>query len=53
MVLLSAQNSDGYINKIVLALFEIYRNMESLSVSNFDALMPYISNVRNFENKAK
>lgn len=53
MVVLSAQDSDAHINKIAPALFEAYPNMESLAVSNFDALIPYISNVRNFGNKAK
>ena len=53
MVVLSAQDSDAHINKIAPALFEAYPNMESLAVSNFDALIPYISDVRNFGNKAK
>lgn len=53
MVVLSAQDSDAHINKIAPALFEAYPNMESLAVSNFDTLIPYISSVRNFGNKAK
>lgn len=53
MVVLSAQDFDAHINKIAPALFEAYPNMESLAVSNFDALIPYISDVRNFGNKAK
>lgn len=53
MVVLSAQDSDAHINKIAPALFEAYPNMESLAVSNFDALIPHISNVRNFGNKGK
>ncbi|MFV8327100.1 endonuclease III domain-containing protein [Flavobacterium sp. ZS1P14] len=53
MVVLSAQDSDAHINKIAPALFEAYPNMESLAVSNRDALIPYISTVRNFGNKAK
>ena len=52
MVVLSAQDSDANINKIAPALFEAYPNMESLSVSNLDALIPYISKVRNFGTKA-
>ena len=52
MVVLSAQDSDANINKIAPALFEIFPNMESLSVSNIDALIPYISKVRNFGTKA-
>lgn len=52
MVVLSAQDSDDKINKIAPALFETYPNMESLAVSNVDALIPYISKVRNFGTKA-
>lgn len=52
MVVLSAQDSDANINKLAPALFEAYPNMQSLSVSNTDALFPYISKVRNFGTKA-
>jgi len=52
MVVLSAQDSDANINKIAPVLFEIFPNMESLSVSNIDALLPHISKVRNFGTKA-
>ncbi|WP_035674519.1 endonuclease III [Flavobacterium sp. 83] len=52
MVLLSAQDSDAHINKIAPALFEAYPNMESLAVSNGDALFHQISSVRNFSTKA-
>jgi len=52
MVVLSAQDSDANINKIAPSLFETFPNMESLSVSNVDALIPYISKVRNFGTKA-
>ncbi|REG88556.1 endonuclease III domain-containing protein [Flavobacterium aquicola] len=52
MVVLSAQDSDANINKIAPALFEIFPDMKSLSVSNVDALIPYISKVRNFGTKA-
>jgi endonuclease III len=52
MVVLSAQDSDANINKIAPALFEVFPNMESLSVSNVDELIPYISQVRNFGTKA-
>lgn len=53
MVVLSAQDSDAKINTIAPALFETYPNMESLAVSNVDALIPYISKVRNFGTKAR
>ena len=52
MVVLSAQDSDANINKIAPALFEVYPNMESLSFSNEEAFIPYISKVRNFGTKA-
>ena len=52
MVILSAQDSDANINKITPALFEVYPNMESLAVSNVEALIPNISKVRNFGIKA-
>src|SRR6187402_2885317 len=52
MAILSAQDSDANINKIAPALFEVYPNMESLAVSNVEALLPYISKVRNFATKA-
>lgn len=52
MVVLSAQDSDANINKIAPALFEVYPNMESLSVSNVEALIPNISKVKNFGTKA-
>lgn len=52
MVLLSAQDSDANINKIAPTFFEVFPNIESLSISNVDAIIPYISKVRNFGNKA-
>jgi endonuclease-3 len=52
MVILSAQDSDANINKIAPILFEIYPNMERLAASDIDALIPYISKVRNFATKA-
>ena len=52
MVILSAQDSDANINKIAPNLFEVFPNLESLSVSNIDALIPHISKVRNFGTKA-
>lgn len=52
MVVLSAQDSDANINKIAPALFRVFPDMESLSVSNVDTLIPHISKVRNFGTKA-
>lgn len=52
MVILSAQDSDANINTIAPALFEIYPDMERLSVTNREVLLPNISTVRNFRTKA-
>jgi endonuclease III len=52
MVVLSAQDSDANINKIAPSLFNSYPNMESLSETTIDALIPYINKVRNFATKA-
>jgi endonuclease-3 len=52
MVVLSAQDSDANINKVAPDLFIVFPNMESLSISNPDSLIPYISKVRNFGTKA-
>lgn len=52
MVVLSAQDSDANINKITPALFEVYPNIESLSASNVEALIPHITKVKNFGIKA-
>jgi endonuclease III len=52
MVVLSAQDSDANINKIAPSLFQVFPNMESLSLSNVEALLPHISKVRNFGTKA-
>jgi len=52
MVILSAQDSDANINTIAPALFETFPNITSLAASNVEALIPYISKVRNFGTKA-
>jgi endonuclease III len=53
MVVLSAQDSDRHINQIAPKLFETFPNMEALSQATPAALTEYISDVRNFANKAK
>ncbi|MBP4142788.1 endonuclease III [Flavobacterium sp. P4023] len=53
MVVLSAQDSDANINTIAPPLFKVYPNMESLAISNVEAIIPYISKVKNFGNKAR
>lgn len=52
MVVLSAQDSDSNINKIAPKLFEVFPNMETLSVSNTETLIPHISKVKKFQTKA-
>ena len=53
MVILSSRDTDAKINKIAPDLFEVYPNMESLSVSNVETLISHISKVRNFGTKAR
>lgn len=52
MVILSAQDSDANINKVAPGLFAAFPNLESLAVSNVDALLPHITKVRNYSTKA-
>lgn len=52
MVVLSAQDSDANINTIAPELFKVFPNMESLTASNSEALIPYITKVRNYNTKA-
>ncbi|MBG6111937.1 endonuclease-3 [Flavobacterium sp. CG_9.10] len=52
MIVLSAQDSDAKINLIAPNLFKAFPNMESLAVSNVEAVIPYISKIRNFGTKA-
>ncbi|WP_281337233.1 endonuclease III domain-containing protein [Flavobacterium eburneipallidum] len=52
MVVLSAQDSDANINSIAPTLFAAFPNMESLAVANFNSLVSYIIEVKNFETKA-
>ncbi|MEZ0184685.1 endonuclease III [Flavobacterium oncorhynchi] len=52
MVVLSAQDSDANINKIAPALFDKYPTLNSLSKTDIETFIPYISKVRNFQTKA-
>lgn len=52
MVVLSAQDSDANINNIAPALFEKYPTLTSLSKTDFETFIPYISKVRNNATKA-
>lgn len=53
MVVLSAQDSDANINTVAPALFEKYPTLKSLSGSDSETFIPYISKVRNYPTKAQ
>ena len=53
MVVLSAQDSDKHINQIAPKFFEAFPDMKALSKATPEILSKYISDVRNFGNKAK
>ncbi len=52
-VVLSAQDSDRNINKLAPALFAAFPDMKALAKADADALLPFVSKVRNFRNKTK
>lgn len=51
MVVLSAQDSDAHINKVVPAFFEKFPDMKALSKANTEQLLEYLSEVRFHGNK--
>lgn len=53
LVLLSAQSNDALINNIAGDFFEAFPNMQALSQATPEALYPYLTKVRNYQNKAK
>jgi endonuclease III len=53
MVVLSAQDSDKHINQIAPKFFKTFPDMKTLSKATPEILSPFISDVRNFGNKAK
>lgn len=53
MVVLSAQDSDANINTVAPLLFEKYPTLKSLSESDTETFIPYISKVRNYPTKAQ
>lgn len=53
MVVLSAQSTDDYVNKIAPGLFAAFPDMKSLANADPEMLFPYLKGVRNFANKAK
>ena len=52
-VILSAQDSDKNINKMAPELFATFPDMKALEKATEETLIPFISKVRNFGNKAK
>lgn len=52
MVVLSAQDSDENINTIAPNFFTVFPNMESLSKSKIETIIPLIHQVKFYENKA-
>lgn len=52
MVVLSAQDSDANINKIAPALFAEFPTLKSLSKTDSETFIPFISKVRNYPTKA-
>lgn len=52
MVVLSAQDSDANINTIAPTLFEAFPNIETLALTNDETLIPHITKIQNFKNKA-
>lgn len=52
MVVLSAQSTDVIVNKIAGELFKAFPNLKALSKASPELLYPFISKVRNFNNKA-
>lgn len=53
MVVLSAQDSDANINKIAPALFDKFPTLKSLSKTDAETFIPFISKVRNYPTKAQ
>jgi endonuclease-3 len=53
MVVLSAQDSDANINNVAAPLFEKFPTLESLSKTNLENFLPYITKVRNYPTKAQ
>ncbi len=53
MVVLSAQDSDANINSIAPALFDKFSTLKSLSKTDLETFLPYITKVRNYGTKAQ
>nr|WP_288837526.1 endonuclease III [uncultured Flavobacterium sp.] len=53
MVILSAQDSDENINRITPNFFDAFPNIENLTKTKVEAIIPYILQVKFYENKAK
>lgn len=53
MVILSAQDSDKHINELSTTFFRTFPSIEVLKTALPEDLYPFISSVRNFNNKSK
>jgi endonuclease-3 len=53
LVVLSAQSTDDYINKIAPEFFKTFPDMASLAKATPEKLFPWLQGVRNFAHKAK
>ena len=53
MVVLSAQDSDANINKVTIPFFTKFPDFNSLSEESTEEIISFISNVENYQNKAK
>lgn len=53
MVILSAQDSDENINRITPNFFDAFPNIENLTKTKVEAIIPYILRVKFYGNKAK
>jgi len=53
MVILSAQDSDANINSIAPKLFEKFPTLQSISKTDFETFVSYITKVRNYATKAQ
>lgn len=51
MVILSPQDSDANINNITIPFFEKYPDLESISNSSTEEIIPYFTKVKNYQTK--
>jgi endonuclease-3 len=51
MVILSEQDSDANINNITIPFFKKYNNLETISNSSIEEIIPYFTKVKNYPTK--